>query len=43
MDLDRSCKEEWEKLLQNRVAELVASFSNRLEAVIVVKGASATH
>lgn len=40
MELERSCKEEWEKLPKNRCAKLVASYSKRLEAVIGAKGAS---
>lgn len=36
MELERSCKEEWEKLLKHRCAKLVASYSKtqKLEAVI---------
>ena len=40
MELERYCKEEWEKLTKNRSAKLVASYSKRLEAVIAAKGAS---
>ena len=40
MELERSCKEEWEKLPKNRCAKLAASYSKRLEAVIAAKGAS---
>ncbi len=40
MELERSCKEEWEKLPKNRCAKLVASYSKRLEAVIGAKGVS---
>jgi len=40
MELERFCKEEWEKLPKNRCAKLVASYSKRLEAVIAAKGAS---
>ena len=43
MELERSCKEEWEKLPKNRCAKLVASYSKRLEAVIGAKGASTKH
>ncbi len=40
MELERSCKGEWEKPSKNRCAKLVASYSKRLEAVIVARGAS---
>ena len=40
MELERSCKEEWETLPKNRCAQLVASYSKILEAVIAVNGAS---
>ncbi|KAG2466374.1 TC1A transposase, partial [Polypterus senegalus] len=40
MELERCCKEEWAKLAKDRCAKLVASYSKRLEAVIVAKGAS---
>ncbi|KAG2464862.1 TC1A transposase, partial [Polypterus senegalus] len=40
MELERCCKEEWAKLAKDRCAQLVASYSNRLEAVIAAKGAS---
>ena len=40
MELERFCKEEWEKLPKNSYAKLVASYSKRLEAVIAAKGAS---
>jgi NAD(P)H-hydrate repair Nnr-like enzyme with NAD(P)H-hydrate dehydratase domain len=39
-ELERICREEWEKLPKYRCAKLVASYSRRLEAVIVAKGAS---
>ena len=32
MELERSCKEEWEKLTKNGCAKIVESFSKRLEA-----------
>ncbi|MPV02323.1 IS630 family transposase [Escherichia coli] len=40
MELERFCKEEWEKLPRNRCATLVESYPRRLEAVIAAKGAS---
>ena len=40
MELERSCKEEWEKHPQIRCAKLVASCSKILEALIAAKGAS---
>ncbi|KAG2457768.1 TC1A transposase, partial [Polypterus senegalus] len=40
MELERCCKEEWAKLAKDRCAKLVASYSKRLEAGIVAKGAS---
>ena len=40
MELERCCKEEWAKLPKDRCAMLVASYSERLEAVIAAKGAS---
>ncbi len=40
MELERSWKEECEKLPKNRCAKHVASYSKRLEAVIGAKGAS---
>ena len=39
-ELERSCREEWEKLPKYRCAKLVASYPRRLEAVITAKGAS---
>jgi hypothetical protein len=39
-ELERICREEWEKLPKYRCAKLVASYSRRLEAVIPAKGAS---
>lgn len=36
-ELERSCKEEWDKLPQNRCAELKAPYSKRLEALIATK------
>ena len=38
--LERSCREEWEKLPKYRCAKLVALYPRRLEAVITAKGAS---
>ncbi|KAG2466302.1 TC1A transposase, partial [Polypterus senegalus] len=40
MELERCCKEEWEKLAKDRCAKLVASYSKRLEAGIAAKSAS---
>ena len=37
MELERICKEEWEKLPKNKCAKLVATYSKRLEAVIAAK------
>jgi hypothetical protein len=39
-ELERICREEWEKLPKYRCDKLVASYPRRLEAVIVPKGAS---
>jgi predicted GTPase len=39
-ELERTCREEWEKLLKYRCAKLVASYPRRLDAVIAAKGAS---
>ena len=39
-ELDRICREDWEKLPKYRCAKLVASYPRRLEAVIAAKGAS---
>ena len=39
-ELERICREEWEKLPKYRCAKLVASYPRRLEAVIAAKGAS---
>uniref|UniRef100_A0A8C7MD22 histone deacetylase n=1 Tax=Oncorhynchus kisutch TaxID=8019 RepID=A0A8C7MD22_ONCKI len=39
-ELERICREEWEKLPRYRCAKLVASYPRRLEAVIAAKGAS---
>jgi hypothetical protein len=39
-ELERICREEWEKLPKYRCAKLVASYPKRLEAVIATKGAS---
>jgi hypothetical protein len=39
-ELERICREEWEKLHNYRCAKLVASYPRRLEAVIAAKGAS---
>lgn len=37
MELERYYNEEWAKLSKERSAKLVASYSKRLEAVIVAK------
>ena len=39
-ELERICREEWEKLPKYRCAKLVASYPRRLDAVITAKGAS---
>ena len=39
-ELERICREEWEKLPKYRCAKLVVSYPRRLEAVITAKGAS---
>ena len=39
-DLERICREEWEKLLKYRCAKLVASYPRRLDAVIIAKSPS---
>ena len=39
-ELERICREEWEKLPKYRRAKLVASYPRRLHAVIAAKGAS---
>ena len=39
-NLERICREEWEKLPKYRCAKLVASYPRRLEAVIAAIGAS---
>uniref|UniRef100_A0A674A8J2 Zinc finger protein 250-like n=1 Tax=Salmo trutta TaxID=8032 RepID=A0A674A8J2_SALTR len=39
-ELERICREEWEKFPKYRCAKLVASYPRRLEAVIAAKGAS---
>ena len=38
-ELERICREEWEKLPKYRCANLVALYPRRLEAVIAAKGA----
>ena len=40
IELERICREEWEKLTKYRCAKLVESYPRRLEAVITAKGAS---
>jgi hypothetical protein len=39
-ELERICREEWEKLTKYRCAKIVASYPRRFEAVIAAKGAS---
>ena len=39
-ELERICREEWEKLPKYRCAKLVASYPRRLKAVIAAKGVS---
>ena len=39
-DLERICREEWEKLPKYRCARLEVSYPRRLEAVITAKDAS---
>ena len=39
-ELERICREEWEKLSKYRCAKLVASYPRRRNAVIAAKGAS---
>ena len=39
-ELERICREEWEKPPKYRCAKLVASYPRRLDAVIAAKGAS---
>jgi transposase len=39
-ELERICREEWEKLLKYRCVKLVSSYPRRLEAVIAAKDAS---
>ena len=39
-ELERICREEWEKLPKYRCAKLVVSYPRRLQAVIAAKGAS---
>ena len=38
-ELERICREEWEKLPKYRCAKLVASYPKRFKAVIAAKGA----
>jgi hypothetical protein len=39
-ELERICRQEWEKLPKYRCAKLVASYPRRLEAVVAAKSAS---
>ena len=39
-ELERICREEWQKIPKSRCAKLVASYPRRLKAVIAAKGAS---
>ena len=43
IELERICREKWEKLPKYRCFKLVASYPRRLKAVIVAKGASAKY
>jgi hypothetical protein len=38
-ELEKICREEWDKFPKHRFAKLVASYPRRLEAVITAKGA----
>ena len=38
-EVERICREEWEKLPKYRCAKLIASYQRRLDAVIAAKGA----
>jgi hypothetical protein len=40
IELERICREEWEKLPKYRCARLVVSYPRIFEAVIVAKGVS---
>ena len=40
IELERICRQEWEKLPKYRCAKLVASFQRKLKAVIAAKAAS---
>jgi hypothetical protein len=40
IELERICREEWEKLPKYTCAEVVASYPRRLEAVTAANGAS---
>jgi hypothetical protein len=42
-ELERICREEWEKLPKYRCARLVESYPRRLKALIVAKDASAKY
>jgi transposase len=42
-ELERSCREEWEKLPKYRCAKLVASYPRIFKAVIAAKAASTKH
>ena len=39
-ELERICREEWEKLPKYRCAKLVGSYPRKLDAVIAAKGSS---
>jgi transposase len=39
-ELEKICREEWEKLPKYRYVKLVASYQRRLKTVIAAKGAS---
>jgi hypothetical protein len=42
-ELERICREEWEKLPKYTCVKLVASYPRRLVTVIAAKGASTKH
>jgi transposase len=42
-ELERICREEWEKLPKYRCAKLVASYPRRLQSLIAAKGASSKY
>jgi transposase len=42
-EIERICREEWEKLPKYRCTKLVASYPRQLKAVITTKGASSNY